>query len=68
MCMSLIASRCCYVEEPILSRYNGSFEMCSGILLSLYNKEFLDLQLKFVSQTYAPVPPKDLRPDPVWDP
>ena len=38
------------VEEPILSRYNGSFEMCSVVLLLPYNKGFLDLQLKFVKK------------------
>ena len=42
--------RCCHVKETIWSRYNGSFEVCSGVLLSPYNKGFLDLQLKFVSQ------------------
>ena len=49
-CMSLIASRYCHAEEPILSRYNGLFEVCSDVLLTPYNKGFLDLQLKFVSQ------------------
>ena len=43
MCMSLIASRYCYFQEPILSRYNSPFEVCSDVLLSAYNKGFLNL-------------------------
>ena len=56
MGMSLITSRYCHVEELILSRYNGSFEVCSGVILSPYNKGFLDLQLKFVSQANSGTP------------
>ena len=47
---NVIVSRYCHLEEPIPSRYNFSFEVCSGVLLSPYNKGFLDSQLKFVSQ------------------
>ena len=56
MCMSLSASRYCHVQEPILSRYNGPFEVCSGILLSQYCEVFLDLQLKFVAQANSRTP------------
>ena len=54
--MSLITSRYFHVEEPILSRYNGPFKVCSGVLLSPHNKWFLDLQLKFVSQAISGTP------------
>ena len=64
MCMSLIVSRYCHVEEPILSRYNGSFEVALIFFYHLtnfcYNKWFLltvsSSKLKFVSQANSGTP------------
>ena len=57
MCMSLITSRCFHVEESILSRDTMVHLKCALVFFyPSYNKGFLDLQLKFVSQAITGTP------------